>query len=156
MNKTAARLLWPPIAANATWVIECEKIGAEWKKLMDSDNTADVSTKGKGFSSALGSRLAPWDRKPGSEGLQKRIEEIKKLVWGQVNNGSEESMEGLNAKIEEYKKQARERKEKAKEDGEYLDETRDMVNEKMKEVKGDEKKLSKARIAYPKVVERVK
>ncbi|KAH0840368.1 hypothetical protein J3R83DRAFT_1391 [Lanmaoa asiatica] len=176
VNKTAARLLRPPIAANATRTVEWENIGTEWKKLMESDNMADVSTKGKGSSSGLGLRPAPWDIQPGSKGPQKRIEEIKKRAQHQVDNGSEESMEGLDAKIEEHKTQARERREKAENGewrkerggerqdaipdmaklGEYLDKTPDMVNGRMGEVNGDEKKLSKARKPYPKIVEQVK
>ncbi|KAF8547354.1 hypothetical protein OG21DRAFT_1490298 [Imleria badia] len=174
-NKTAARLLRPPMAANAARTIEWEKIGSDWKKLMEGDNTSTVNTAvGKGKGSPSGSGPAPWDRTPGGEGLQKRIEEIKKRVQGQVGGGDGEGMEGLDAKIEEFKRQARERKEQTEEGGkeggergedaipdmaklgEYLDKTRDMVNERMKEVKGDEKKLAKARKAYPKIAEQVK
>ena len=176
-NKTAARLLRPPIAANAARTIEWEKIGSDWKKLMDGDNAVPVNAavgKGKWSPSGSGSRPAPWDRTPGGDGLQKRIEEIKKRVQGQVDSGDGEGMEGLNAKIEEYKKRARERGEQTEESskevgergedaipdiaklGEFLDQTRDMVNERMKEVKGDEKKLAKARKAYPKIAAQVK
>ena len=151
----------------------------EWKKLMEGDNAAGVDTAavGKGKGSASHSRPASRDRNPGGDGLQKRIEEIKKRVQDQIENGNGEGKDGLNAKIEEYRKWARERKEQTEESGEehggrgeerqdaipdmaklgeFLDKTRDMVNERMKEVKGDEKKLAKARKAYPKIVEQVK
>lgn len=165
-NKAAARLLRPPFAANAARTIEWEKIGIEWKKLMDGDN----ATVGKGGA-------APWDRHSGGEGLQKRIDEVTQRIQERIKNGDGEGMEELFAKIEEYGKQARERKEQTEESGkeriergeerqdaipdiarlgEFLDKTRDMVKERMKEVKGDEKKLAKARKAYPKVVEQVK
>lgn len=175
-NKTAARVLRPPFVANAARTIEWEKIGMEWKRLMDGGNVAEASTQanaavGRERGSGSGSR------KPGSEGMQKRIEEIKKQVQNHIHSGNGEGTGGLGAKIEEYKKQARERKEQAEENGEenrergeqyqdvisdmaklgeFLDKTRDMVDERMKEVKGDEKKLAKARKAYPKIVEQVK
>ena len=178
-SRTAARLLRPPMAANAARTIEWERIGTEWKKLMEGDNASGVDTAavGKGRGSGSGSRLASRGRNPGGDSLQKRIEEIKKRVQDEIENGSGEGKEGLNAKIEEYKKRARERKEQTEESGEerggrgeerqdaipdmaklgeFLDKTRDMVNERMKEVKGDEKKLAKARKAYPKIVEQVR
>jgi hypothetical protein len=179
VNKTAARLLRPPMAANAARTIEWEKIGTEWKKLMEGDNAAgaDTAAVGKGKGSGSRSRPAPRDRNSGGDGLQKRIEEIKKRVQDQIDNGNREGMEGLDVKIEEYKERARERKEQTEEGdevrggrgeerqdaipdlatlGEFLDKTRDMVNERMKEVKGDKEKLAKARKAYPKIAERVR
>lgn len=107
VNKTAARLLRPPIAANARRTIEWEKIGMEWKRLMDGDNGADASTR---VNTAVGK---------GREERRNAIPDMAKL-------------------------------------GEFLDKTRDMVNDRMKEVKSDEKKLAKARETYPKIVEQVK
>lgn len=149
---------------------EWGKIGMQWKKLMDGDSAADVTARvnapvGNTGDSGKGARNA------GGERLHERIEEIQKRVQERVHGGGGE---GLGAKIEEYKKQARERAEENGEErkereeerqdaipdlarlGAYLDKTRDMVNERMKEVKGDEKKLAKARRVYPKVLEQVK
>ncbi|KAG6369619.1 hypothetical protein JVT61DRAFT_14188 [Boletus reticuloceps] len=174
-NKAAARLLRPPLVANAPRTIEWEKIGVEWKKLLDDDNVATVDAAiGKRNGSGR-SRSVSRGRTPGGDGVQKRIEEIKKRVQEHMDDG--EGTEGLNAKIEEYKKQARERGEQTEESskehgereekhedtipdiaklGEFLDKTRDMVSERMKEVKSDEKKLAKARKAYPKITEQVR
>ncbi|KAF8432941.1 hypothetical protein L210DRAFT_960253 [Boletus edulis BED1] len=174
-NKAAARFLRPPLAANAPRTIEWEKIGVEWKRLLDGDNVATVDAAiGKGNGSGR-SRSVSRGRTPGGDGVQKRIEEIKKRIQEHMDDG--EGSEGLNAKIEEYKKQARERSEQTEESskehgdreeehedtipdiaklGEFLDKTRDMVNERMKEVKNDEKKLAKARKTYPKITEQVR
>ncbi|KAG8219100.1 hypothetical protein J3R82DRAFT_4863 [Butyriboletus roseoflavus] len=176
VNKTVARLLRPPMAANAARMIEWEKIGMEWKRLINGDNAAaDVSTRvnitvDKEGGSGSGLRRASLDRKPSSESLQKRIQD-------HAHSGNGEGMEGLKAKMEEYKKQACECKEQVEENGEegkehgegrqdaipdmaklgeFLDKTRDMVNERMEEVKSDEKKLAKARKTYPKIMKRVK
>ena len=136
----------PPMAANATRTIEWEKIGTEWKKLMEGDNAAGVDTAavGKGKGSGSCSRPAPRDRNSGGDDLHIRIEEIKKRT--------EESDEERGGRKEE--------RQDAIPDlatlGEFLDKTRDMVNERMKEVKGDEEKLAKARKAYPKIAEQVK
>ncbi|KIJ69712.1 hypothetical protein HYDPIDRAFT_104323 [Hydnomerulius pinastri MD-312] len=184
-DRTAARMLRPPMALNAARTIEWEKIGTDWKRLMEGGSSGgDAGAAPKGFGGkgqGKGPKGGFGGGKPGGEGLQKRIDEIKKRVQERVNEGGGEGSEGLNSKIEEFRKRAveqknqveeggEERKERAEERkdehadaipdlaklGEYLDKTRDMVNERMKEVSGDEKKLAKARKAYPKVMEGIK
>ncbi|KAH7923639.1 hypothetical protein BV22DRAFT_1036121 [Leucogyrophana mollusca] len=164
-DKAAARILKLPVGLNSSRMVEWEGIGADWKKLMEGGGSA---AKAKGVGGGFGG-----SKTPGGEGLQKRVDEIKKRVQTSVNSGGKEGSEGLSTKIEEFKRRALERKERG-EDGteerkqgdksipdiaklaEYLDRTRDMVNERRKEVAGDEKKLAKARKAYPKVMEAVK
>ncbi|KIK99005.1 hypothetical protein PAXRUDRAFT_605341 [Paxillus rubicundulus Ve08.2h10] len=171
-NRTAARMLRPHPALNAARTIEWENIGADWKRLMEGGPGGAAANgfwgKGRGKGGFGGGT-------PGGEGLQKRIDEIKKRVQERVDGGGEEEgTEGLGARIEEFRKRALERKSQGEEErkergeersdavpdiaklGEFLDRARDMVNERMKEVAGDEKKLAKARKAYPKIMEELK
>ncbi|KAI9569235.1 hypothetical protein HD554DRAFT_594098 [Boletus coccyginus] len=170
-DETAVRLLRPPMAVNAARTIEWEKIGTESKKRVDGDDAAGVNTAvGEEKRSGSRSRRSPWDRNLGGEGLQKYIEEIKKGVQDQAGNGNGESTEGLDAKIEEYKKRTCERKEQREERGElgeerqdaipnmaklgeFLDKTQDMMDG-MKEVKSEQN--AKARKAHPRIAEQVK
>ena len=163
------------MAANAPRTIEWGKIGTEWKKLMNGDNAAWVDAAvGKGRGSGSRSRLASRDQTHGGQRPQKRIDEIKKRVQNQIENRNGEGIEALDAKIEEHEKQVLEHDEESVEErsahaeerqdaipdttrlGELLDKARDMVNKRMEELKGDEKKLSTARKSYPKIIRQVK
>lgn len=165
-EKTAARILHPSAALNAPRTIEWEKIGADWKQLMEGGSAPSPSRiGGAGIRKSKGGfgRSIPGE-------VQKRGDDIAKHVMGRVENGGGE---GLNAKIEEYKKRVAEGRsqtdepmEESSEDhlsapdmkklGEYLDKTRDMVKKRREELTGDEEKLTKARKAYPKVMEGLK
>ncbi|KAH7905894.1 hypothetical protein BJ138DRAFT_704756 [Hygrophoropsis aurantiaca] len=165
-DKTAARVLKPPFALNSSRMAEWEGIGASWKQLMENGEDAmkRQDNSHNGFVSG---------GNPGGERSQKRVDEIKQRIQKRMNGNGEDG-DGLGGRIEEFKKRALERKEQGNgrsEDREehteksipdiakleeYLDRTRDMVNERLEEVAGDERKLAKARKAYPKVLESVK
>lgn len=167
-EKTAARILHPSAALNAPRTIEWEKIGADWKQLMEGGSAPSTRPSRVGGAGIGKSKGGFGGSIPG--GVQKRGDDIAKHVMGRVENGGGE---GLNAKIEEYKKRVAEGRSQTdepmeesggdhlsapdmKELGEYLDKTRDMVKKRRDELTGDEEKLTKARNAYPKVMEGLK
>ena len=103
-------------------------------------------------------------------GVQKCVDDTTMHVTDRVENGGSEGMKSLNPNIEGYKESTVEGKSQADEPssggnlsvpdmkklGEYLDKTRDMLNERKAELVGDEERLAKARKAYPKVMEGLK
>lgn len=92
-----------------------------------------------------------WKKLMEDEGLGAKIGESRKRIGG--------SQEGAEASSEQRKMRGEERWDAISDLeklGAYLDKTRDMVNERMKEIKGDERKLARARKAFPRILEWVK
>lgn len=171
-TRTAARILHPSAALNAPRTIEWEKIGADWKQLMEGGSVPSTHTSGVGSAAIGKSKRGFGGSIPG--GVQKRADDIAKHVMDRVENRGGEGLDGLNAKIEEHKESVTEGKESSTDEpmeescedhlsapdmkrlGDYLDKTRDMVKKRREELAGDEEKLTKARKAYPKVMEGLK
>ncbi|KAL4076491.1 hypothetical protein J3A83DRAFT_4227892 [Scleroderma citrinum] len=150
-EKSAARILRPSAALNAPRTIEWEKIGVDWKRLMEGSGSAPGTRPTKPVPSTDSGKFKGGFGGSVPSAVQRRVDDIAKHVVDRVENGGSEGMEGLSARIEEYKKRA-----DMKKLGEYLDKTRDMVKKRREELKGDEEKLTKARKAYPKVMEGLK
>lgn len=171
-TRTAARILHPSAALNAPRTIEWEKIGADWKQLMEGGSAPSTHPSGVGGAAIGKSKGGFGGSIPG--GVQKRADDIAKHVMDHVENRGGEGLEGLNVKIEEHKKRVAEGKESSTDEpmeesgedhlsapdmkrlGDYLDKTRDMVKKRREELAGDEEKLTKARKTYPKVMEGLK
>ncbi|KAI6043657.1 NUDIX hydrolase domain-like protein [Pisolithus marmoratus] len=176
-NKTAARILHPSPVLNAPHIVEWEKIGLDWKRLMERSGGASaretraVKAPTTGFRSSGRGKFSGRFEGGIPEGIRQRVDGIAKQVKHRVESEGDEK-DRMNAKIEEHKKRAAVGKadsEKPTENdnnardvtdmktlGEYLDKTRDMVQKRREELLLDEEKLAKARKAYPRVTEEVK
>ncbi|KAI6032370.1 hypothetical protein BKA83DRAFT_4213371 [Pisolithus microcarpus] len=181
-NKTAARILRPSPILNAPRMVEWERIGWDWKRLMEGSRGAPAqeARPGKTLVNGFGStgRGKTSGEIGGSvpESIQRQVDDIAKHVKNRVESEGNEEGEGLHAKIEEYRARAAEGKANHEEPtehdndagdapgagisdikklGEYLDRTRDMVQKRKEELVHDEERLAKARKAYPRVMEEV-
>ncbi|KAI5983145.1 hypothetical protein EDD15DRAFT_2534017 [Pisolithus albus] len=179
-NKTAACILRPSPILNAPRMVEWERIGWDWKRLMEGSRGAPAQEAPASQTLVNGSGSTGRGRTSrglgGSvpEGIQRRVDGIAKHVKNRVESEGNEGGEGMHAKIEEYKARAAEGKANHEERdndagdgpgagisdikklGEYLDRTRDMVRKRKEELVHDEERLAKARKAYPRVMEEVK
>lgn len=155
-NETAARLLRPSKALNAPRTIEWEKIGGDWKRLMEGSGPARAASSKKNIGNIRGDK-----KEQGTEDIPKGIEKHQDNKDVQARVEEVDGGQGMNRSIAGEEKESE--SEEAQTDmldmqklGEFLDDTRDMVQRRFEEVSGDEEKLRKARKAYPKIMEEIR
>ncbi|KAI6101712.1 hypothetical protein EDD17DRAFT_1548750 [Pisolithus thermaeus] len=183
VNKTAATILRPSPILNSPRVAEWERIGWDWKRLMEGSRVASAhesrAVKGpvNGFGSTGRDKTSEGLRGCIPEGIQRRVGDIAKHVKNRVESEGSEEGKGLNTKVEEYQARAAagkaDHEESTEHDnrvggapgagisdmkklGEYLDRTRDMVQKQREELVHDKERLTRARKAYPRVMKEVR
>lgn len=182
-NKTTAGILRPSPVLNAPRMAEWERIGWDWKRLMEGSRVASAHESHAGKAPVNWFGGTGRDKSSGElrgsipGGIQRRVGDIAKHVKNRVESESNEEGKGLTTKIEEYKVRAAAGKANHEEPtehdngagdapgagisdmkklGEYLDRTRDVVQKQGEELVHDEERLTRARKAYPRVMEEVK